>query len=179
MPEEMKAAWGADLPFIGLCCPKCGYNLTGTTETRCPECGEAFDPAKLRPPKSGWRSGSWWRSRASWRVTLAAVLLAVYLPNTWVFWIDYGWRGGYRMGWVKMFPALPSLVLAVWGRAMAGFNNAFGDDWFLVSGVVTAVMIAICVLIGRRSRRWLLAVCVVMFVLQIFNALGSYALFRM
>lgn len=28
-------------------CPKCGYNLTGLKEHRCPECGEPFDPIAL------------------------------------------------------------------------------------------------------------------------------------
>lgn len=31
----------------GLRCPVCEYNLTGLTEDRCPECGEAFDRAEL------------------------------------------------------------------------------------------------------------------------------------
>jgi len=35
------------IPGIGLCCPACGYNLTGLTEPRCPECGRAFDVAEL------------------------------------------------------------------------------------------------------------------------------------
>ena len=32
----------------GLRCPRCGYNLTGLAEDRCPECGEAFDRELLR-----------------------------------------------------------------------------------------------------------------------------------
>ena len=29
-------------------CARCGYNLTGLTEPRCPECGEAFDRSHIR-----------------------------------------------------------------------------------------------------------------------------------
>ncbi len=178
MPENKKIAAAADLPFIGLCCPKCEYNLTGTTEPRCPECGETFDPAKLRPPKSSWRSGSWWRCRPSWWVTLSSVLLAVYLPNTWIFWIDYGW-GGYRMFWVKIFPTLPSVVPTMWCLHLRGDRSAFSDsEIVMIFGVATIILMSACALLGRRSRRWLLAVCIVMFVLQIFNGLGSYAIFR-
>lgn len=28
-------------------CPICGYNLTGLTQSRCPECGREFDPKTL------------------------------------------------------------------------------------------------------------------------------------
>jgi hypothetical protein len=30
-----------------LHCLNCGYNLTGLSEQRCPECGEPFDPARI------------------------------------------------------------------------------------------------------------------------------------
>lgn len=47
----------ADLAFVGLHCPACGYELTGLPVPRCPECGEEFDPAELSefqksPPKT-------------------------------------------------------------------------------------------------------------------------------
>ena len=29
-------------PASTVCCPNCGYNLTGLTESRCPECGSKF-----------------------------------------------------------------------------------------------------------------------------------------
>jgi hypothetical protein len=41
-------------------CRKCQYNLRGLTERRCPECGQAFDPAdsesylKTIPPDRTW-----------------------------------------------------------------------------------------------------------------------------
>lgn len=35
------------LQDIGVRCPHCEYNLTGLTESRCPECGEPFDLEQL------------------------------------------------------------------------------------------------------------------------------------
>jgi hypothetical protein len=45
---------------IPTSCPKCGYDLTGLREPRCPECGTPFDPSLLvgpnaRETKSGKR----------------------------------------------------------------------------------------------------------------------------
>jgi predicted amidophosphoribosyltransferase len=34
-------------PLRGLKCPVCGYELTGLSNYRCPECGTPFDPAHL------------------------------------------------------------------------------------------------------------------------------------
>ena len=45
-PQERKAD-----DLNGLRCPKCDYELTGLLQTKCPECGEIFDPAILRHPK--------------------------------------------------------------------------------------------------------------------------------
>lgn len=56
--DRPSATPGAD---SGLRCPQCEYNLTGLTENRCPECGEAFDLEELRrvfgvqpEPIAGW-----------------------------------------------------------------------------------------------------------------------------
>jgi hypothetical protein len=57
-------------------CRKCGYDLHGLTETRCPECGETFDPAErerilersnLPPPKP----------RRRWIAVLVVIALAL------------------------------------------------------------------------------------------------------
>ncbi len=37
-------------------CARCDYRLTGLTEPRCPECGTAFDPARLDPAAAGART---------------------------------------------------------------------------------------------------------------------------
>ena len=36
------------LVFPGLVCPRCSYDLRGLPAARCPECGVAFDPSRLR-----------------------------------------------------------------------------------------------------------------------------------
>ncbi len=41
----------------GLRCPACTYDLTGLSESRCPECGQTFDAAALR---SGIRPATPW-----------------------------------------------------------------------------------------------------------------------
>ena len=40
----------------GSFCAKCGYNLRGLTEHRCPECGVPFDPDSLRDDQSDHES---------------------------------------------------------------------------------------------------------------------------
>jgi predicted Zn-ribbon and HTH transcriptional regulator len=53
-----------------LFCPKCGYNLTGLPENRCPECGTTFDPAKVEASQ---------RRRCK-PISLGRVLLRLLLP---------------------------------------------------------------------------------------------------
>lgn len=162
------------MPFAGLCCPMCDYDLTGTTEPRCPECGKSFDPAALLEDRNGWcgRPRRW--------VMIGLILLAVYLPNTWIFWIDYPWSGGYRMHWVSMFPVLPVLLPGAWCYHIFGMPNDIDQLWGMVFlGVMCAGLVAGCYWIGKRSRVALAVVVVAVFALEVLNALASYALFRM
>ena len=83
------------------------------------------------------------------------------------------------MHWVMMFPILPSLLVLAWGMQMLGVgNNIDGLAGYLIAGVFIAVTLTAGWWIGRRSWVWLVVVCVVLFVWQVFNALVSYALFR-
>ena len=57
-----------------ILCPHCGYDLQGLDRTRCPECGEAFDPEELRVSQIPWshrdrigRFLGYWRT--VWMVT--------------------------------------------------------------------------------------------------------------
>ncbi len=83
------------------------------------------------------------------------------------------------MHWVIMFPILPLLLVLAWGMQLLGVgNNIDGLAGYLIAGVFIAVTLTAGWWIGRRSWVWLVVVCVVLFVLQVFNALMSYALFR-
>ncbi len=47
IPEPGIPGEGVPIPeSLGLACPECGYNLTGLTQWRCPECGERFSPRR-------------------------------------------------------------------------------------------------------------------------------------
>src|SRR5690606_20256237 len=88
----------------GLRCPACDYALTGLRaslrELVCPECGKGYEAALAASRRSRWR----------WTIT-AVILLVVYGPHTWIFFIDYPW-GEYRWLWVKLFPAMPLMLVA-------------------------------------------------------------------
>lgn len=160
-----------DQPYAGMGCPKCGYDLTGTPEPRCPECGAGFDPAELRPVDV--------KRKVRWRVAVPCVLLAMYLPNTWIFWIAYP-LNDYRITWFKFFPIQPALTPTVWGLWVTGMRDKVGDvGSMLIFATLTLLILVVCVLLGRRSKWWLVGTCVVMMGFQIFNAWVSHGLFRM
>ncbi len=47
IPDPPLPPEGVPLPEdLHLCCPECGYNLTGLREWRCPECGQRFSPRR-------------------------------------------------------------------------------------------------------------------------------------
>jgi len=45
----------ADDDDLPLPCPACGYDLRGNASGTCPECGEAFDPARLAEAQIPWQ----------------------------------------------------------------------------------------------------------------------------
>lgn len=70
-------------------CRRCGYQLAGLSENRCPECGQRFHPL-LRRSFSRRPSGPRWRWWLRWTaIVLTCLGLLVAAPLGWLYW---GWR---------------------------------------------------------------------------------------
>ena len=156
------------LPYAGLSCPRCRYDLTGLSEPRGPECGEFFDPTALR------RLNAWWRLRPSWYATIGFVALALYVPCSWVFWIDHSWNG-YRWFWVKLSPILPAGMPMFVIHHWVPFDEPLG---IALLTIITAALGVTSVYLAHRSRMALIVVCVALLVYGIYNAIGCYAIFH-
>ena len=68
----------------GLHCPRCGYNLTGLTQPRCPECGVEFDwddvrRAAIAKPSIAFERARRWRRVTAFFVTWTTVLFAPWI----------------------------------------------------------------------------------------------------
>ena len=68
----------------GLSCLSCGYNLTGLTQPRCPECGIEFDWEQVRQraanrPTIAWERAKGWRRIPAFFVTWMTVLFAPWI----------------------------------------------------------------------------------------------------
>ncbi len=60
----------ANPALVGFHCLRCGYSLQALTESRCPECGEAFDPTVASIPAMPWERRA---ELGYWRATMGTV----------------------------------------------------------------------------------------------------------
>lgn len=75
----------SNLADSGLRCPQCDYNLTGLAESRCPECGAAFDPEELRRILAGgWAPIPGWDDRGDTNILVA------FARVCWATWFHPG-----------------------------------------------------------------------------------------
>lgn len=77
---------------LSMYCRKCGYQLIGLSENRCPECGRPFSPTNLRSfslyPR-GYLLRRWTR-RLAWAASVAlALMLLAGVGTLWLYW---GWQ---------------------------------------------------------------------------------------
>jgi hypothetical protein len=87
-------------------CRQCGYQLTGLSESRCPECGRAFDPANGQSylhRRHSWIVRRWCRRIG---VATAATVLLVLL-GVGSLWGYVYWR--YHADWLAEQKAIASL----------------------------------------------------------------------
>ncbi|HRW53811.1 MAG TPA: hypothetical protein P5081_13085 [Phycisphaerae bacterium] len=66
-------------------CLECGYNLKGLTESRCPECGAAFDPSEIEQIRAriGLRRAP---PKGRWMAIGAVLLLAAFVTGSFIAW---------------------------------------------------------------------------------------------
>jgi len=147
----------------GLRCPQCDYNLTGLSEPRCPECGEAFDWEQVRraaanPPRIYFERVRGWRKVPGFFVTWATVLFA-----PWIFARQIVQRSSAAHAAVFLVVCFASTLLAFF----------FGCGWptfaaWLTTAAIYIVLQAIGLSLldvsGWREplatlRFWLLAGC--------------------
>jgi hypothetical protein len=171
MPAASVSTSVASLPFAGLRCPKCRYDLSGLSTPQCPECGTSFTPELLRKAER----------RARWRKRVIAALVmfvVMYAPYSWLLFIDYPWSD-YRVSWIIMWPGLPVLLpLHALGRAIGfpDFNEIFGKIVLDVIGLAFWMLLA---RISSHGRRRLIVLAGAVLALSLLNSWGLYHLFLM
>ena len=147
----------------GLHCPRCDYNLTGLSRSRCPECGTTFDWDEVRRaaehrPRIAFERARRWRKIPAFAVTWATVLFA-----PWIFAKQIvqhvSWRHGFAFG-----------AICFAGTALAYFSDldgAFHATWLTTALAYVALQTMWLSVLdpamwqrpAETLRFWLLAGC--------------------
>ncbi len=154
----------------GLRCPSCGYNLTGLTASRCPECGEAFDWEAVRqaadptPTIAFERARGWRRVPAFFRTALtvlftpwvfaqqvvrrarvrSALLFAAICFAATALTLVFEWAPDIYLIWMLTAVAyLPVQVVALTLLDVPGWRRPLRTlgFWLIVSGYTSAIML--------------------------------------
>jgi len=145
-------------------CLGCGYALRGLTETRCPECGRAFDPTN---PTTFWhervpgRVGRAWLKAPGWPLNTAAVLagLAMLASDSvpggywWLFLLALlGWL---VIGAVWFVGLVVGLLLARYYRRPFREQSARWRRWGLAPAVAAVAAALVALHVPLRTTFWL------------------------
>ena len=127
------------------------------------------DPAPVLPyagalPRPRRRPPLWWR--------LALTLACIYLPYAWLVADGFPWRD-YRLQWIKMWPVLPGLMMALVVGPQA--SNA---AHFVAMGAMTVLGVGLFLFLAARSLKWLPLTTLVALALSILNSWIAYAIYR-
>jgi hypothetical protein len=140
-----------------LLCPRCGYNLRGLVEYRCPECGAPFDPVRLTTSAIPWvhrkRIG---RVPAFWRTVAKVTFQPKALSREFAQPVSYPDSQQFRWAVVAMVyaPLLVATISAYGLRAGTPLDGLFTfktfDAWTVV-GVHLAIVLSAVVATGVPS----------------------------
>lgn len=150
----MPVRTGAPLTDSGLRCPRCDYNLTGITNSRCPECGNSVDWGAVQaaalagsrrrgPP---WERWPWYLAPVSFMVTALQTaftpwILARQIPDRPRLWLPL------------IFAA--TCAAGFWLGFMQCYRFTYAYHW-LIGAASYAVMqvLALPPLLPRRRPTW-------------------------
>jgi hypothetical protein len=131
-------------------CIRCQYNLRGAAETRCPECGTPFDPAKLSTSLIPWvnrkgigRGRAFWRM--IWQVTFGPRRLL--LPE---IARDVNFRDGRRFRWTVLAVLLvgSALICGIVALGLADCHHLNDTNGFILLLGAPAIAAAVAVWTG-------------------------------
>jgi hypothetical protein len=132
-------------------CLNCGYDLHGLPESRCPECGRAFDPNNAGTFDDGTRP-LWWRIWAK-----PPRLWSMCFAVGYLLWWIHAASDGLTFGDVFMWPCLLLIVMVIpgidylarcvacataRGRAIGKYRRPARDRW---RWVVTPLCLALAI----------------------------------
>lgn len=142
---ELPAALVDDPPRS---CPFCSYILK--TAGGCPECGAS--PEKI----ASLRQGS--RRRIGATMTAFWILVALYLPQCWIFLMPGSWSL-YRWSWIEIWPVMPGFIPGLAGSMML-FGVGRIDPLAIALMAAATVGLALgAFFIARRGPRRRMIVC--------------------
>ena len=125
----------AELAHAGLCCPVCGYDLSGLTSEKCPECGRVLDWEKLSHPQIPWiHRRTRGRFRAFWTTVWYVVFQNKHFRREYVHPVSC--KEAKRFQWVVILHAYSSCLIGTlllllhgknWGIEAQALSSALGS----------------------------------------------------
>jgi hypothetical protein len=153
----------ADLPPLpeGLFCLDCGYDLRGSTNARCPECGFSLELLRSGESQIPWSHRSeLGRFRAYWKTVWLVIRWPKRICSEIARPVSY--RDSQSFRWVTLLHAyLPILIASIAWVVFAHLQKLSGREtaYWVVAGAQISLLRALTLLPGLASYfyqpRWL------------------------